>query len=56
MKAAEAATVKLFFLHAVSTKKGGIVNYHGRGRKKTAKIAAQIRTVGAHLHVILPIH
>jgi hypothetical protein len=30
-------------------KKGRIVNYHGRGRKKTAKIAAEIRAVGAHL-------
>jgi len=30
-------------------KKDRIVNYHGRGRKKTAKIAAQIRAVGAHL-------
>ncbi len=49
IKAAEAATVKLFFLHAVSMKKGRIVNYHGRGRKKTAKIAAQIPAVGAHL-------
>jgi hypothetical protein len=49
MKAAEAATVKFFFLHAVSMKKGRIVNYHGRGRKKTAKIAAQIRAVAAHL-------
>jgi hypothetical protein len=30
-------------------KKGRIVNYHGRGRKKTAKISAQIRAVGAQL-------
>jgi hypothetical protein len=34
-------------------KKGRIVNYHGRGPKKTAKIAVQIRAVTAHLHVIL---
>jgi hypothetical protein len=40
MKAAEAASVKLFFLHTVSVK-GRMVNYYGRGRKKTAKIAAQ---------------
>jgi hypothetical protein len=52
MKAAEAATVELFFLHAVSMKKGRIVNYHGRGRKKTAKIARQIRAVAADLHVL----
>jgi hypothetical protein len=30
-------------------KKSRIVNYHGRGPKKTAKIAAQIHAVGAHL-------
>jgi roadblock/LC7 domain-containing protein len=30
-------------------KNGRIVNYHGRGRKKTAKIAAQIHAVGTHL-------
>jgi hypothetical protein len=29
--------------------RGRIVNYHGRGRKKTAKIAALTRAVGAHL-------
>ena len=50
MKAAEAATVKLFFWHAVSMKKGQIVNYHGHGPKKSAKIAAQIRTEAADLH------
>ena len=56
MKAAEASTVKLSFLHAVSMKKGRIVNYHGRGQKKTAKIAAQIRAPVAHLHVVLATH
>ena len=49
MKAAGTAAVKLFFVHAGSVKQGRIVNYHGRGRKKTAKIAAQTRAVGAHL-------